>query len=187
MKYLIVGLGNPGSEYEGSRHNIGFDVVDTIAQRLDGSFETARLGEVSTVRFKGRTLVPLKPSTFMNLSGKAVRYWMDAEKIPLDRIVVVTDDLNLPFGTLRLRAKGSDGGHNGLKDIQAVLNSTQYPRLRFGIGAEFGKGKQVDHVLGSWDDNERGKMEERLTTATDALLNITTAGLARAMNTYNGK
>ena len=127
MKYLIVGLGNPGSEYEGTRHNIGFDVVDTIAQRLDGSFETARLGEVSTVRFKGRTLVLLKPSTFMNLSGKAVRYWMDAEKIPLDRTVVVTDDLNLPFGTLRLRAKGSDGGHNGLKDIQAVLQSTKYP------------------------------------------------------------
>ena len=112
---------------------------------------------------------------------------MDAEKIPLDRIVVVTDDLNLPFGTLRLRAKGSDGGHNGLKDIQAVLQSTKYPRLRFGIGAEFGKGKQVDHVLGSWDDDERGKMEERLTIATDAMLNITTAGLARAMNTYNGK
>ena len=157
MKYLIVGLGNPGSEYEGTRHNIGFDVVDTIAQRLEGSFETARLGEVSTVRFKGRTLLLLKPSTFMNLSGKAVRYWMDAEKIPLDRTVVVTDDLNLPFGTLRLRAKGSDGGHNGLKDIQAVLNSTKYPRLRFGIGAEFGKGKQVDHVLGSWDEDEAGE------------------------------
>ena len=187
MKFLIVGLGNPGSEYEDTRHNIGFKVVDTIARNGEASFEVARHGEVSTVRFKGRILVLLKPSTFMNLSGKAVRYWMDAEKIPLDRTVVVTDDLNLPFGTLRLRAKGSDGGHNGLKDIQAVLGSTKYPRLRFGIGAEFGKGKQVDHVLGSWDDNERGKMEERLTTATDALLNITTAGLARAMNTYNGK
>ena len=183
----MVGLGNPGAEYEETRHNIGFKVVDSLAQRLSGTFETGRLGEVSTVRFKGRTLVLLKPSTFMNLSGKAVRYWMDAEKIPLDRTVVVTDDLNLPFGTLRLRAKGSDGGHNGLKDIQAVLQSTKYPRLRFGIGAEFGKGKQVNHVLGSWDDDERGKMEERLTTATDALLNITTAGLARAMNTYNGK
>jgi PTH1 family peptidyl-tRNA hydrolase len=187
MKYLIVGLGNPGSEYEDTRHNIGFNVVDTIAQRLDGSFETARLGEVSTVRYKGRILLLLKPSTFMNLSGKAVRYWMDAEKIPIDRTVVVTDDLNLPFGTLRLRAKGSDGGHNGLKDIQAVLNSTKYPRMRFGLGAEFGKGKQVDYVLGTWDEEEQGKMEDRLTTATDAVLSITTAGLARAMNTYNGK
>jgi PTH1 family peptidyl-tRNA hydrolase len=187
MKYLIVGLGNPGSEYEDTRHNIGFNVVDTIAQRLDGSFETARLGEVSTVRYKGRILLLLKPSTFMNLSGKAVRYWMDAEKIPIDRTVVVTDDLNLPFGTLRLRAKGSDGGHNGLKDIQAVLNSTKYPRMRFGIGAEFGKGKQVDYVLGTWDEEEKGKMEDRLTTATDAVLSITTTGLARAMNTYNGK
>ena len=187
MKYLIVGLGNPGSEYEDTRHNIGFNVVDTIAQRLDGSFETARLGEVSTVRYKGRILLLLKPSTFMNLSGKAVRYWMDAEKIPIDRTVVVTDDLNLPFGTLRLRAKGSDGGHNGLKDIQAVLNSTKYPRMRFGIGAEFGKGKQVDYVLGTWDEEEQGKMDDRLTTATDAALSITTAGLARAMNTYNGK
>ena len=187
MKYLIVGLGNPGSEYEDTRHNIGFNVVDTIAQRLDGSFETARLGEVSTVRYKGRILLLLKPSTFMNLSGKAVRYWMDAEKIPIDRTVVVTDDLNLPFGTLRLRAKGSDGGHNGLKDIQAVLNSTKYPRMRFGIGAEFGKGKQVDYVLGTWDEEEQGKMEDRLITATDAVLSITTAGLARAMNTYNGK
>ena len=111
---------------------------------------------------------------------------MDAEKIPVDRTVIVTDDLNLPFGTLRLRAKGSDGGHNGLKDIQAVLHSTKYPRLRFGIGAEFGKGKQVNHVLGTWDEEERGKMDERLTTASDALLNITTAGLARAMNAYNG-
>ena len=187
MKYLIVGLGNPGSEYEDTRHNIGFNVVDTIAQRLDGSFETARLGEVSTVRYKGRILLLLKPSTFMNLSGKAVRYWMDAEKIPIDRTVVVTDDLNLPFGTLRLRAKGSDGGHNGLKDIQAVLNSTKYPRMRFGIGAEFGKGKQVDYVLGTWDEEEQGKMEDRLTTATDAVLSITPAGLARAMNTYHGK
>ena len=118
MKYLMVGLGNPGAEYEETRHNIGFKVVDSLAQRLSGSFETGRLGEVSTVRFKGRHIVLLKPSTFMNLSGKAVRYWMDAEKIPLERVVVITDDLNLPFGTLRLRAKGSDGGHNGLKDIQ---------------------------------------------------------------------
>ena len=123
----------------------------------------------------------------MNLSGKAVRYWMEAEKIPLDRVVVITDDLNLPFGTLRLRAKGSDGGHNGLKDIQAVLGTTKYPRLRFGIGAEFGKGHQVDYVLGQWSDEEQSRMDERLTQAGDAVLNVTTAGLARAMNAYNGQ
>ena len=187
MKYLMVGLGNPGAEYEETRHNIGFKVVDSLAQRLSGSLETRRLGEVSTVRFKGRHIVLLKPSTFMNLSGKAVRYWMDAEKIPLERVVVITDDLNLPFGTLRLRAKGSDGGHNGLKDIQDVLATTKYPRLRFGIGAEFGKGQQVDYVLGKWSAEEQERMGERLTKAGDAVLNITTAGLARAMNAYNGQ
>ena len=187
MKYLMVGLGNPGAEYEETRHNIGFKVVDSLAQRLSGSFETSRLGEVSTVRFKGRHIVLLKPSTFMNLSGKAVRYWMDAEKIPLERVVVITDDLNLPFGTLRLRAKGSDGGHNGLKDLQQVLGTTTYPRLRFGIGAEFGKGQQVDYVLGKWSAEEQERMDERLTKACDAVLNITTAGLARAMNAYNGQ
>ncbi|MDA0729276.1 MAG: aminoacyl-tRNA hydrolase [Bacteroidetes bacterium] len=187
MKYLMVGLGNPGAEYEETRHNIGFKVVDTIAHRLSGTFETGRLGDVSTVRFKGRHIVLLKPSTFMNLSGKAVRYWMDAEKVPLERVVVITDDLNLPFGTLRLRAKGSDGGHNGLKDIQQVLGTTQYARLRFGIGAEFGKGHQVDYVLGSWSDPELDQMSERLDRSVDALLDITTAGLARAMNTHNGK
>jgi PTH1 family peptidyl-tRNA hydrolase len=142
---------------------------------------------VSTVRFKGRHIVLLKPSTYMNLSGKAIRYWMDTEKIPVERVVVITDDLNLPFGTLRLRAKGSDGGHNGLKDIQAVLGTTVYPRLRFGIGAEFGKGQQVDYVLGTWSSDEQARMDERLTKAGDAVLNITTAGLARAMNTYNGQ
>ncbi len=187
MKYLMVGLGNPGAEYEETRHNIGFKVVDSLAQRLSGSFETGRLGEVSTVRFKGRHIVLLKPSTFMNLSGKAVRYWMDAEKVPLERVVVITDDLNLPFGALRLRAKGSDGGHNGLKDIQQVLGTTQYARLRFGIGAEFGKGHQVDYVLGSWSDPELDHMAERLDRSVNALLDITTAGLARAMNTHNGK
>jgi PTH1 family peptidyl-tRNA hydrolase len=187
MKYLMAGLGNPGAEYEETRHNIGFKVVDSLAQRLSGSFETGRLGEVSTVRFKGRHIVLLKPSTYMNLSGKAIRYWMDAEKIPVERVVVITDDLNLPFGTLRLRAKGSDGGHNGLKDIQAVLGTTVYPRLRFGIGAEFGKGQQIDYVLGTWSSDEQARMDERLTKAGDAVLNITTAGLARAMNTYNGQ
>lgn len=183
----MVGLGNPGAEYEDTRHNIGFKIVDSLAHRLSGSFETCRLGEVATVRFKGRRLVLLKPSTYMNLSGKAVRYWMETEKIPLDRVVVITDDLNLPFGTLRLRAKGSDGGHNGLLDIQQVLGTNAYPRLRFGIGSEFGKGQQVDYVLGKWSPDESERMIERLTKAGDAALHVTSAGLSRAMNLYNGQ
>ena len=183
----MVGLGNPGAEYEETRHNIGFKVVDSLAQRLSGTYETGRLGEVSTVRFRGRHIVLLKPSTFMNLSGKAVRYWMDAEKIPLERVIIITDDLNLPFGTLRLRARGSDGGHNGLKDIQQVLGTTQYSRLRFGIGAEFVKGQQVDHVLGKWSPGEQERLGERLTKAGEAVLHIATAGLVRAMNTFNGQ
>ena len=187
MKYLMVGLGNPGTEYEDTRHNIGFKVVDTLAQRLSGSFETGRLGEVSTVRFKGRTLVLLKPSTFMNLSGKAVRFWMEKENIPLDRVLVITDDLHLPFGLLRMRAKGSDGGHNGLKDIQAVLNTSQYTRLRFGIGGDFSQGQQVDYVLGAWTEEDRRTMDERLDAAANAALDLTTIGLARAMNAHNGK
>ena len=161
--------------------------LDALARKSEVEFKADRLGDVARCRHRGRQLVLLKPSTFMNLSGKAVRYWMASEKIPLERVVVVTDDLNLPFGTLRLRAKGSDGGHNGLKDIQDVLGTTKYPRLRFGIGAEFGKGQQVDYVLGKWSSEEQERMEERLTKAGDAVLNITTAGLARAMNAYNGQ
>ena len=142
MKYLIVGLGNPGAEYENTRHNVGFRVVDTIAEAHGGTFSAERHGMVSTVRFKGRALILLKPNTFMNLSGKALRYWMDAEKISVNRILVITDDLNLGYEKLRLRAKGSDGGHNGLKDIQAVLGTNVYPRLRIGIGSDFSRGGQ---------------------------------------------
>jgi PTH1 family peptidyl-tRNA hydrolase len=185
MKYLIVGLGNPGPEYAETRHNIGFKVVDTLAAGAGGTFSPARLGDVSTVRFRGRTLVLLKPSTFMNLSGKAVRYWLEAERIDRERLVVVTDDLALPFGTIRLRAKGSDGGHNGLKDIQAVLGTSEYARLRFGIGAEFHKGAQVDYVLGKWSDSERAALPERCGRCAEAILNVTTAGLGAAMGTYN--
>ena len=185
MKYLIVGLGNPGAEYDETRHNIGFKVVDTIARISGASFEVARLGEVSTVRFKGRSLILLKPSTFMNLSGKAVRYWMDAEKIPLDRVLIFTDDLALPYGTLRLRGKGSGGGHNGLGDIERVLGHSKYSRLRFGIGAEFSKGQQVDYVLGKWTDKEMETLQERLERSSDLAKSFATIGLERTMNFFN--
>lgn len=185
MKYLIVGLGNPGSEYEETRHNIGFKVVDTIAQKSGASFEVSRLGEVSTVRFKGRSLILLKPSTFMNLSGKAIRYWMDSEKIPLDRMLVITDDLALKFGTLRLRGKGSGGGHNGLGDIESVLGHSKYNRLRFGIGAEFSKGRQVDYVLGKWADEENQSMQERLERCEALVQSFATIGVERTMNFFN--
>src|SRR5690554_946255 len=143
MKYLIVGLGNPGVKYENTRHNIGFKVVEAFAKEREATFETIKLGDVAKAKWKGRHVILLKPSTFMNLSGKAVNYYLQKEKINPENLLVITDDLALPFGKLRMKAKGSDGGHNGLKDIQAVLNTTQYARLRFGVGAEFSKGKQV--------------------------------------------
>jgi PTH1 family peptidyl-tRNA hydrolase len=167
MKCLIVGLGNPGAEYEETRHNIGFKVVDTIAQKGGTSFEVSRLGEVSTVRFKGRSLILLKPSTFMNLSGKAVRYWMDKEKIPLDRVLIITDDLALPFGTLK------------------VLGHSKYSRLRFGIGAEFSKGRQVDYVLGKWSEEEKQTLPERLERCTALVESYASIGLERTMNFFN--
>jgi len=185
MKFLIIGLGNPGAEYEDTRHNVGFRVVDTIAEAHGGEFSTERHGAVSTVRFKGKTLVLLKPSTFMNLSGKAVRYWMDAENVPVERILVVTDDLNLDYEKLRLRGKGSDGGHNGLKDIQAVLGSTVYPRLRVGIGAEFGRGQQVDFVLGKWTDKELLVQQEVLVKSQKTVESFCAIGLSLAMNSAN--
>ena len=185
MKYLIIGLGNPGAEYENTRHNIGFRVVDTIAEAHGGTFSTERHGMVSTVRFKGRTLVLLKPNTFMNLSGKSVRFWMDSEKIPVDRILVITDDLNLDFEIIRLRAKGSDGGHNGLKDIQAVLGTNVYPRLRVGIGNDFSRGRQTDYVLGEWTEQEQLVLQEVLAKSSKAVENAVTIGLSRAMNECN--
>ncbi len=185
MKFLIVGLGNPGAEYENTRHNVGFRVVDTIAEAHGGTFSTERHGMVSTVRFKGRTLVLLKPNTFMNLSGKAVRYWMEAEKISVDRILVITDDLNLDYEKLRLRAKGSDGGHNGLKDIQSVLGTNLYSRLRIGIGSDFSKGGQSDFVLGEWTEDEGLALQEVLTKSSKAVESVVTIGLSRTMNSFN--
>jgi peptidyl-tRNA hydrolase, PTH1 family len=185
MKYLIVGLGNPGTEYENTRHNIGFRVVDTIAEAHGGEFSSERHGSVSTVHFKGRSLILLKPSTFMNLSGKAVRFWMEAEKIPMERILVIADDLNLPFEKIRLRGKGSDGGHNGMKDIQTVLGSTVYPRLRIGIGDKFSSGQQVNHVLGEWTKEEELILQEMSVRSQKAVESFCAIGLERSMNTVN--
>lgn len=185
MKYLIVGLGNPGAEYENTRHNVGFRVVDTIAEAHCGTFSTERHGMVSTVRFKGRTLVLLKPNTFMNLSGKAVRYWMESEKISVNRILVITDDLNLDYEKLRLRPKGSDGGHNGLKDIESVLGTNLYSRLRIGIGSDFSRGGQSDFVLGEWTEDEGLALQEVLTKSSKAVESVVTIGLSRTMNSFN--
>ncbi|MCM8570994.1 aminoacyl-tRNA hydrolase [Gramella jeungdoensis] len=186
-KFLIVGLGNIGPKYENTRHNVGFKILDELAREKEVTFETQKLGDVASFRFKGRTFILLKPSTYMNLSGKAVNYWMQKEKISLENLLVVTDDLNLPFGTLRLKTKGSDGGHNGLKDIQTQLNTTKYNRFRFGISDEFSKGQQVDYVLGEWSEKEEEKLPERLKTSAELILSFGTAGVSNTMNTFNGK
>ena len=186
-KFLIVGLGNIGAEYVNTRHNIGFKIVDFLARKESVSFETVKLGSLAEYRFKGRTFLLLKPNTYMNLSGKAVQYWMEKEKIPLENILVITDDLNLSFGSIRIRPKGSDGGHNGLKNINLVLNTQNYARFRFGISDEFKKGKQVDYVLGDWDDTEKTALPERLEMASEIIKSFGTAGLENTMTTFNGK
>lgn len=185
MKYLIVGLGNPGLDYIGTRHNIGFEVLDALAGASNTVFKTERYGDLAEVKHRGRTLLLLKPNTYMNLSGKAVRYWVDKEKVPLDRVIIVTDDLALPFGTIRIRKKGSDGGHNGLKSIQDLLQTNKYPRLRFGIGDTFSRGKQVDYVLGKWSDKESPALGERLERCKNALLAFASIGVDRTMNEFN--
>ena len=185
-KYLIIGLGNIGSEYEETRHNIGFKVVDILAQKENVTFETAKLGAIATFKIKGRSVLCLKPATYMNLSGKALKYWMDKEKVPLENILVVTDDLNLPFGTLRVKTKGSDGGHNGLKDIQNVLQTSNYNRFRFGVGADFGKGRQVDYVLGKWNEAENEQLPERLEKSAELVHAFILSGIQRTMNQFNG-
>jgi PTH1 family peptidyl-tRNA hydrolase len=186
-KFLIVGLGNIGAEYVNTRHNIGFKIVDFLARKEGISFETVKLGALAEYKFKGRTFLLLKPNTYMNLSGKSVQYWMDKEKIPLENILVITDDLNLSFGTIRIRQKGSDGGHNGLKNINLVLNTQNYARFRFGISDEFKKGKQVDYVLGDWDDAEKTALPERLEVASEIIKSFGTAGLENTMTAFNGK
>lgn len=185
-KFLIVGLGNIGSEYKGTRHNVGFLVLDQIAANFETSFDIKKLGAIAEFQSKGKKIILLKPSTFMNRSGKAVRYWMLKERIPIQNLLVVTDDLHLNFGMLRMRKKGSDGGHNGLKDIQAQLNTTNYPRLRFGIGNHFGKGNQIHFVLDTWSKEELTYLEHHIKRACEATLSFATQGISNAMNAYNG-
>jgi len=187
MKYLIVGLGNPGEKYANTRHNVGFKVLDAFAKEHEGSFKLDKHAEIATVKFKGRIIILIKPTTFMNLSGKAVNYWMQQEKISIENLLVITDDLALPFGKLRMKGKGSDGGHNGLKDIEATIKSQEYARLRFGVGAEFSKGQQVDYVLGEWNAEEIKILEERIKTTTEFIKGFTTVGLGITMSNWNGK
>lgn len=187
QKYLIIGLGNIGVKYENTRHNIGFKVVERIAEKAGAKFVPSNFGEVCQFKFKGRPVTLLKPNTYMNLSGDAVKFWMKKENIAVENIFVITDDLNLPFGSIRMRSKGSDGGHNGLKDIQNKLQTQAYPRLRFGVGNEFLKGQQVDYVLGDWTAEENEMMNERLNHSADAALSFVFAGLNNTMNQYNGK
>jgi PTH1 family peptidyl-tRNA hydrolase len=187
MKYLIVGLGNPGVQYEQTRHNIGFLVLDKLVAELGGKFTSSKLADVSEVKLKGRILFAIKPTTFMNLSGKAVNYWMQKEKIYRENILVITDDISLPFGKIRMKGKGSDGGHNGLKDIQAVLNSQEYARLRFGVGNDFDKGRQSDYVLGEWNTEEKIALAERVDIASKAIQSFATIGLNLAMTQWNNK
>ena len=187
MKFLIVGLGNPGKEYEETRHNIGFKVVDEIAKELGASFSLDKAAFRAEAKFKGRTLIFIKPITFMNLSGKAVNYWLQAEKIDQKNLLVITDDIALPFGKLRMKGKGSDGGHNGLKDIQAVLKTVEYTRLRFGVGNDFSKGRQADYVLGEWSKDEQLALPERIQTAAEFVKSFSFVGLDMTMTTWNGR
>lgn len=186
-KFLIVGLGNIGPKYENTRHNIGFKILDEVAEEHQTSFSSEKLGDIATFTFKGKIFILLKPNTFMNLSGKAVKYWMQQENISIENILVVTDDVNIDFGTIRVKAKGSAGGHNGLKDIQEKLNTQEYARFRFGVGANFSKGKQVDFVLGEWSKEETSQLIERLPVSAKVITSFGFAGLANTMNTFNGK
>jgi PTH1 family peptidyl-tRNA hydrolase len=186
-KFLIVGLGNIGEKYANTRHNIGFQILNHLATKEDLTFETQKLGDLTTYKLKGRTFILLKPNTYMNLSGKAVQYWLTKGKIPIENLLIITDDLNLPFGNLRLKIKGSDGGHNGLKDIQDKLQTSKYNRFRFGISDEFSKGRQVDYVLGEWTIEETEKLTERLNKSIEVIKSFGLAGINNTMNTFNGK
>ncbi len=187
QKFLIVGLGNIGTEYANTRHNIGFNVIDKMAQVLKLDFKLEKLALYAHTNYKGKQIHLIKPTTYMNLSGKAILYWMNFLNISIENIIIVLDDLALPFGTLRLRAKGSDAGHNGLKSIQTELKTQEYVRLKFGIGNQFPKGKQVEYVLGKWNNNEINILDERIKVATDIIFSYCTAGLQNTMNLYNNK
>jgi len=185
MKYLIVGLGNIGSEYDNTRHNVGFEVVDHLASENSATWKTETLGDVATIKHKGRTIVLLKPSTYMNRSGKSVRHWMQKLKIQRDNILVIVDDLHMDFGKLRLRGKGSDGGHNGLKDIQQVLGGSNYPRLKFGIGKDFHAGEQVKYVLGKWSGEQQSQLSGAVQKAAEAVLSFCSIGMKFTTERYN--
>lgn len=185
MKFLIVGLGNPGPEYAGTRHNIGFQVLDHLATSAEARFGPERYGDRADLRHKGRSFILIKPSTFMNLSGKTVRYWMDQEDVPAERVLVIADDLAIPFGAIRIRAKGGAGGHNGLTSIIELVGTEEFPRLRFGIGSDFSKGRQSEYVLGSWSAEERKTLNERIELAAKAVLQFGLLGVASAMNNFN--
>ena len=187
MKYIIVGLGNIGAEYEHTRHNIGFDILDAFAKASNIVFETKRYGDVAEMKLKGRTLILLKPSTYMNLSGNAVRYWLQKENIPLENLLVLVDDLALPFGKFRLRAGGSNAGHNGLGNIQEMLNTDQYARLRFGIGQDFPRGMQVEYVLGRFTPEQQAELPKLWDYAAEVIKAFALCGLSFAMNHYNKK
>jgi PTH1 family peptidyl-tRNA hydrolase len=185
MKYLIAGLGNIGPEYAETRHNIGFKVVEELAASLEGTWKNVSLGSIAEVKHKGRTLILLKPNTYMNLSGKAVNYWMQKEKIALENLLVIVDEIQLDLGTIRLRGKGTDGGHNGLKDIQLQLNTTEYARLRIGVGKNFHPGQQVNYVLGKWSAEEVKVLPDVLKAGAEAIKTFVSIGLKRAMDQVN--
>lgn len=187
MKYLITGLGNPGKEYENTRHNIGFKILDALADASNIVFSDKRYGYVAEYKFKARTFILLKPTTYMNLSGRAVNYWLKEEKIPVENLLVLTDDLALPFGTLRVRAKGGDAGHNGLKSIQETIGRNDYARLRFGIGDNFRRGQQVDYVLSEWAKEEAAELPEKIDTCIQIIQSYGTIGIERTMNEFNKK
>jgi PTH1 family peptidyl-tRNA hydrolase len=185
VKYLITGLGNIGPDYAGTRHNVGFDVVDYLASKFEVQYKSERYGMIGSFKHKGRTFILLKPNTFMNLSGQAVRYWMQKEKIKITNLLVILDDLNLSFGKVKIKAKGSAGGHNGLKNIEELLSTNQYTRLRVGIGDRFGKGKQIDFVLGHWNNQEAPELPKIIKHTAEGVLNFGTIGLERTMNVTN--
>ena len=187
MKFLIVGLGNIGAKYESTRHNIGFKVLDFIAEQSSAFFIEEKYGNISSFKYKGKNIYLLKPNTFMNLSGLAVRYWLTKLKIDVKNLLVVTDDLNLEVGNLRMKKNGSDGGHNGLKDIQQTLSSNQYPRLRIGVGNNFPKGKQIDYVLGEWTKEEDLVLNQKMKIINEMVLSFCFAGIENTMNSFNNK
>lgn len=185
-KFLIVGLGNIGEKYKNTRHNIGFRIVDAFVKEQGEQFTTEKLGDIAKLKIKGKTVIVLKPNTYMNLSGKAVKYWMQKENIQIENLLIVTDDLNIDFGKLRIKGKGSSGGHNGLKDIQTMFNTGAYPRFRFGVGANYARGKQVDFVLNQWTNEEESAMIERIPTCVKAVTSFINSGLSNTMNEFNG-